>query len=173
MREDWRPVPTWEGIYEVSSDGRFRSLTRTFEIRGHGTRTFDGQIIKTQTKRTYPYPYAVLVRAQRRQELFVHQTVMRAFVGEPPPNMVVRHLNGNPADCRLENLAYGSLSQNSLDSVVHDTHANARKTKCPRQHDYSSKNTYVSSKGIRFCRACNALAAQRYKQRRRAKEMAA
>ena len=45
----------------------------------------------------------------------VHQLVMRAFVGEPPEGMEVRHLNGDPTDNRLENLKYGSRTENILD----------------------------------------------------------
>ena len=40
---------------------------------------------------------------------------MRAFVGEPPEGMEVRHLNGDPTDNRLENLKYGSRTENILD----------------------------------------------------------
>jgi len=36
--------------------------------------------------------------------------------------MEARHLNGQPLDCRAENLAWGTPRQNRLDSVRHGTH---------------------------------------------------
>lgn len=33
-------------------------------------------------------------------------------------------------------------------------HHNSQKTHCPQGHSYSASNTYVDSKGIRHCKAC-------------------
>jgi len=40
---------------------------------------------------------------------------MKTFIGEPPEEMEVLHKNGNPADNRLENLRYGTRTENILD----------------------------------------------------------
>ena len=45
----------------------------------------------------------------------VHQLVMRTFVGEPPAGQEVRHKNGDPTDNRLDNLEYGTRTENILD----------------------------------------------------------
>ena len=45
----------------------------------------------------------------------VHQLVMRTFVGEPKAGQEVRHINGVPTDNRLENLKYGTRTENILD----------------------------------------------------------
>lgn len=49
----------------------------------------------------------------------VHRLVLEAFVGPAPEGHVARHLNGNPADNRLVNLAWGTLDENALDRDVH------------------------------------------------------
>ncbi|GAC81679.1 HNH endonuclease [Gordonia malaquae] len=89
---------------------------------------------------------------------FVHRLVMETFVGPCPSGMEVRHLNGEPADNRLENLAYGTRSENVLDSVAHGTYrnANSAKTHCPRGHEYVDSNVYIDPRGSRRCRACKA-----------------
>lgn len=45
----------------------------------------------------------------------VHQLVARTFLGLPQNNQEVRHKNGDPTDNRLENLEYGTRTENILD----------------------------------------------------------
>jgi hypothetical protein len=87
---------------------------------------------------------------------YVHQLVAEAFIGPRPAGQEVRHLNGDPSDNRVENLAYGTRSQNVLDSVQHGTYRNNNREKgqCPQGHDYDTVNTYVDPRGRRRCRAC-------------------
>jgi hypothetical protein len=40
---------------------------------------------------------------------------MLTFVGAPPDGMEVLHNNGDPTDNRLENLRYGTRTENILD----------------------------------------------------------
>lgn len=47
--------------------------------------------------------------------------VMLAFVGPRPDGLDVCHGNGNPADNRLENLRYGTRSENMRDALRHGT----------------------------------------------------
>ena len=54
--------------------------------------------------------------------LLVHQLVMSAHVGPKPSEMCVRHIDGNPYNNSLENLAYGTLAQNQQDRLTHDTY---------------------------------------------------
>lgn len=56
----------------------------------------------------------------------VHRAVALTFLGEPEPNMDVCHRNGNRHDNRLENLYYGSDSDNQRDSLAHGTLAAAK-----------------------------------------------
>ena len=52
----------------------------------------------------------------------VHQLVLLAYVGPPGPGQVCRHLDGNPANNRLENLAWGTVQENVRDAVRHHRH---------------------------------------------------
>lgn len=87
---------------------------------------------------------------------YVHRLVAKAFIGPEPAGQEVRHLNGNPSDNRAVNLAYGTRSQNTLDTVRHGTYANGNtsKTHCPLGHEYSEGNTYQMPRGGRQCRTC-------------------
>jgi len=58
--------------------------------------------------------------------MFVHRMVLLAFVGPAPEGMKCRHLNGNPKDNRLENLCWGTSSENNRDIVRHGRHITSR-----------------------------------------------
>jgi hypothetical protein len=51
----------------------------------------------------------------------VHQLILEAFVGPCPPGMECRHKDGNPTNNRLENLAWGTRTENIADRVAHGT----------------------------------------------------
>jgi len=80
-----------------------------------------------------------------------------AFRGLPKPGEVCRHLNGNPHDNRLDNLSWGTPSENMLDKARHGTHHNANKTHCPRGHLLAEPNLVLSHsrRGKRKCLACD------------------
>lgn len=50
---------------------------------------------------------------------WVHRLVLQAFVGPPTEGQVARHLDGNPTNNALGNLAWGSPSENNADMVAH------------------------------------------------------
>lgn len=58
---------------------------------------------------------------------YIHRLVLETFVGPCPPGMECRHLDGNPANNRLDNLAWGTHSENSQDSIQHGTHSCLRR----------------------------------------------
>lgn len=146
--EEWRAVPGREGEYEVSSEGRVRSLDRQVHITNGRSRFSHGRVLRASLRKGY-----LRVRLGKGKDHPVHRLVMETFVGPRPDGMVILHGNGDPLDNRLANLRYGSISANVLDEVRHGTHHEARKTHCPKGHPYSPENTQVK-KGKRYCRTC-------------------
>lgn len=143
--EEWRAIPD-HPRYEVSSFGRVRSLVGR-----------EPRILRAHLH--YGYPTVTLTRQQKAK---VHQIVAVAFFGPRPEGMEVRHLDGDRANPRLDNLAYGTRSENQRDAVAHGTHASTKKTHCPQGHEYS----HVAY-GQRHCRACLIEAKRRFRARRR------
>jgi hypothetical protein len=63
----------------------------------------------------------IFVGVGKRSLYPVHQLVAKYFIGPRPRKHDIRHLDGNPGNNRLENLAYGTRSENYADSVRHGT----------------------------------------------------
>lgn len=126
-------------------------------VRTHhdGRRRVRGQVLKSQDSSKYGHQRVVLCDAEdNRCPRQVHQLVMLAFVGPCPPGMEVRHLDSNPRNNVLANLAYGTRAENARDRVLNGTDWNASKTNCPTcDLPYDEENTYWY-KGARQCKNC-------------------
>ena len=146
MGEEWRPIPGHEG-YEASSTGAIRSLRR---LTPH--------VLRPWTHKTGH----LSVSLGRGHKHTVHSLVALTFHGPRPAGLDIRHLNSDPADNRPENLAYGTRSENQRDSVLAGTHPHAKKTHCPRGHEYTPENIRPTAwaNGIgRACRSCEPIRA--------------
>lgn len=155
--EQWKPVVGYEGMYEVSNQGRVRSTSRVI-VRSNGAK----QTISTRIRKHFQTKSGHLSTSLSREGVVVsreiHRLVQEAFVGPCPPGLEVRHLNGNPADNRAENLKYGTRQENVQDMLAHGTGFEQSKTHCPRGHAYKGGNLAIGKGGKgyrgRICRAC-------------------
>lgn len=107
---DWRPVPDYEGLYEVSNTGLVRSLPHVVRS-GRGTRVSPGRILKTHMNRK-GYINAVLSANNTTKNHTVHRLVLLAFKGLDVANTQANHINGVRDDNRLENLEWISAADN-------------------------------------------------------------
>lgn len=146
IREQWRPIPGWDG-YEVSDLGSVRSRRRP------APRVLRPSVSPTGYLRVGLYGDNASGYRYKPTTLTVHRLVMAAFVGPCPDGKEVRHLDGDPANNRLGNLAYGSRSENAHDSVAHGTHPGLI-PHCDSGHRMSKANTHRDEGGAAWCRTC-------------------
>lgn len=120
--EVWKPVaePGYEGLYEVSSQGRVRAKART--IRASNRVVNYKQRLLKQNLDSNCYPQVVLCKETKRKTKSVHKLVLEAFIGPAPAGQVAMHRNSVPYDCRLENLEYGTYSENTREAIRVGTH---------------------------------------------------
>jgi hypothetical protein len=117
--EEWRDIPRSIG-YQASNLGRIRSRW----VSGKGRRgSYLGDawhVLKPHRMANGKQLVSILVDGVRKTRS-VHQLVLEAFVGPRPPDMECRHLDGNPANNRLDNLAWGTHQENIDDKRRHGT----------------------------------------------------
>lgn len=156
--ENWEPIAGYEGRYEVSDQGRVRAVPRMARHgRGSGLRKYKGGVLKGGTKPA-GYPYVNLYDKDNVPRVhYVHHLVLNAFVGEKPFDAAVaRHLNDVKNDNRVENLAWGTESDNSFDKVKNGNDHYASRTHCVNGHEFTPENIYRRAEypGTRYCRQC-------------------
>lgn len=166
--EEWRPVVGFEGYYEVSDQGRVRSITRRVPSGRGRTRIAAGRILSPTTGD--PYRKVTFKVGGQQTGRNVHRLVALAFLGPCPDGMEVCHINGDHKDNRLSNLRYDTHSANQRDTVAYGGHALAKRTHCNNGHEFTPENTgwRTDQPGARWCRACDRDRAKRKKARKRA-----
>ena len=115
----YKDIPGYEGFYKVSNFGNVFSYGGERKF-GKITYTFPAKELKPTFCRGYPI--VNLSKNSKIKRFGVHQLVLLAFVGQKPfKGAETRHLDGNPSNNKLENLVYGTKSENMQDAVKHGT----------------------------------------------------
>lgn len=153
--ERWLPVVGWEGFYEVSDQGRVRSLDRVSTRNGRPYRQ-RGRILKPWPTPPMGYLSVGLHGDGAVRRVRVHTLVLEAFVGPRPEGLVACH---GPDGHRVNtpaNLRWDTQPENCRDILRHGVHHNTAKTRCKRGgHEFTTENTYINpTSGGRQCRKC-------------------
>lgn len=99
-QEIWKVVAGYEGLYEVSNQGRVRNRFARILKPGQSGRYLTCGLCKNGKQTTNS----------------VHRLVAVAFLPNPQHLPVVRHLNDDPQHCAASNLAWGTTQDNSDDA---------------------------------------------------------
>lgn len=103
MTENWKSIAGYDGLYEVSSIGRVRSLNYNHTGK-----------IKVLKPRKICTGYLVVgLHKNREKKLFkVHRLVAAAFIPNPDSKPQVNHKNEIKSDNRAENLEWMTAKEN-------------------------------------------------------------
>lgn len=112
----WRDVVGYEGIYEVSSLGRVRSLDR-IDAGGH---RLTGRLLSPSVH-SNGYMGLLLSKDAKIVTKKVHRLVLEAFRGPCPDGCQTRHLDGCQTNNELTNLCWGLPTENYDDQIRHGT----------------------------------------------------
>lgn len=109
MPEIWKPVVNFDGLYEISTNGRLRSLDH-FVINRY---KIDRRRSKIRSARCSRYLTTTLFKDGKRFHFLLHRLVALAFIPNPLNLSQVNHKNGDKSDNRSENLEWVSPKENT------------------------------------------------------------
>ena len=100
VKEVWKDIEGYEGIYQVSNYGKAKSLRAKKKllhqyIEGHG------------------YLRVVLYKNRTPKRILVHRLVACAFIHNPEGKLTVNHIDGNKQNNGVWNLEWATMSENS------------------------------------------------------------
>lgn len=109
--ETWKEIKGYEGLYEVSSEGRVRGL-----IKGNYL-TF---------KDSSGYQRVGLCIHSKQKWFLVHRLVAQAFIPNPDEKPEVDHINCDRCDNRVENLRWVTSKENNNNPVTRKNKSDCR-----------------------------------------------
>lgn len=105
MTENWKDIPSWEGVYAVSNFGRVKRLAGS-------ERCLTDRILKPMQNQRGYLTVAPVSFGKKQTPMVIHRLVLHAFVGPAPEGYYANHINGNKTDNRLCNLEWVTPAEN-------------------------------------------------------------
>lgn len=106
MKEVWKDIAGFEGLYQVSNFGRVKSFPR------NGTQVKTPHILCPSTTTSY-----ALYRLSKNDKSYYkkgHRLVAQAFLPNPEGKPHINHIDGNRLNNRVDNLEWCTPSENII-----------------------------------------------------------
>lgn len=107
MKEEWKDIKEYEGLYQISNMGRVKS------IHYHRSRL---AVDKCLVPRIPPdrYPYVGLFKNGKLKHVYLHRLVAEYFIPNPDNKPYVNHKDGDKTNNRVDNLEWVTAKENTL-----------------------------------------------------------
>lgn len=102
MLEIWKPIPNYEGLYEISNFGKVKSF-------------YSKRILKPVVESTV-YNQVTLVK-DNKKKYYVHRLVANSFIYKPDNYNEVNHKDGNKSNNTVTNLEWCNRKYNIEHSI--------------------------------------------------------
>lgn len=118
--EIWKEIKGYEGLYEVSSEGRVRVSDRLVKTKGNVLYLKKGVILKESY--AGGYSQVVLTKDGIRKSYKVHRLVAGTFIDNQDNLPCIDHINTIRSDNRVENLRWVTYKENSNNPITLSKH---------------------------------------------------
>jgi hypothetical protein len=100
----WKPIKDYENLYEISTQGKIRSLHNRYGIN---------KLLKS-SKNSKGYRVVTLCKDKKQKTFTVHKLVAAAFIPNPNNYPCVNHKNENKDDNSVDNLEWCTYYYNNV-----------------------------------------------------------
>ncbi|MBQ8626170.1 MAG: NUMOD4 motif-containing HNH endonuclease [Agathobacter sp.] len=117
--ENWKDIFGYEGLYQVSDQGRIKSLERWVPRTGQTPKLIPETIIRLKEGAYYRVN---LHKDGKMKTFLVHRIVAAAFIPNPNGYKIVNHKDGNKHNNVVENLEFCTSRDNNRHAREHGLH---------------------------------------------------
>ena len=111
MKEEWKDIKGFKGIYQISNTGFVKSLRRKRGVCSGGERVVKESVLKNSLNNT-GYHRVNLSNMRNNNYKLVHRLVCIAFIPNPKNKRTVNHKNGIKTDNHINNLEWATDAEN-------------------------------------------------------------
>lgn len=145
--EVWRDIKGYEGLYQISNEGKVRSIDRVI-ISGDGKARHYTTKLLSQSLNNVGYKIVNLSKKGNIKAHKVHRLVANAFIENHDKKPCVDHVNGIRDDNRAENLRWCTVEENNtFDLAIENkikSHKNQTNSNLAKKvYQYSENNELI------------------------------
>lgn len=124
-------IPGIPDVYKVGTDGSFWSCRKI--VPGIGRCGNYGSVDRSSWTKLKPHSdgkylaVSITIGDGTCITKHLHTLILTAFIGARPNGLQCRHLDGDPANCQLDNLRWGTPAENGEDMKRHGKHAHGER----------------------------------------------
>lgn len=111
MKEIWKPIKGYEGLYEVSNLGNVKGLAKTVRCKDNALRTVRERVLKPQMNER-GYLFVSLYKNKKCIHAKIHRLVAQAFIPNEEEKKCVNHIDGDKTNNVVTNLEWCTHSEN-------------------------------------------------------------
>lgn len=127
MSVRWAKIKGYEGLYEVSTDGRVRTVSHI--TNGH---VIPSKELAVSVYKNQRYARVRLYKGGKPKDYKVHRLVADAFIPNPDGKPQINHIDGDKGNNKVENLEWCTQAENNkhaFDTGLQDMSAAIEATK--------------------------------------------
>ena len=114
MEEIWKKIKNFSN-YEVSNQGRVRSLDKQIKTKNNKIKIYKGKFLKSQLAWNKKYLCVGIYDDNGKQyRIPIHKLVAQTFIPNPNNYEIINHLDENKFNNCVDNLEWTSLKENNL-----------------------------------------------------------
>lgn len=111
MEEIWKDIPGYEGLYQVSTLGKIKSLPKKWIVRNGGTH-ITKEFIRNGEIGRGGYLYINLCKRSKPKTFLIHRIIAQTFIFNLGNKPCINHKDGNKLNNNVENLEWCTYSEN-------------------------------------------------------------
>ena len=110
----WKDIPGYEGLYQASTEGEIKRLTKQVQGRGNSVKTLKEMVLAPAVNnRGYSTPR--LTDAQgKRTTVQAHRLIALTFIPNPDNRPFVNHIDGDRLNNNVNNLEWVTVAENNI-----------------------------------------------------------